>query len=147
VNREFAVLTYYTSSPQWKEAWTRFYRVIYRDSYDRLSDIAFETERSLTMKAQGAEVYTQNGPYQRTLTESLLSWIQDFTYERNLMGSDFIDLVTAATEGRGDCDSRSLLLAALLQHSDISAGIMVSRDYGHAMALVQVDGSGARFDW
>lgn len=147
VDREFTVLTYYTASPLWKEAWTRFYRAIYRDSYDRLSDIAFETERNLTMKAQGAEVYTQNGPYQRILAEALLSWIQGFTYERNLMGSDFIDLVTAATEGRGDCDSRALLFAALLQHSDISAGIMVSRDYGHAMALVQVDGSGARFDW
>jgi hypothetical protein len=99
------------------------------------------------MKAQGTEAYTQKGPYQRTLAESLLSWIQGFTYERNLMGSDFIDLVTAATEGRGDCDSRALLFATLLQHSDISAAIMVSRDYGHAMALVQVDGAGARFDW
>jgi hypothetical protein len=147
VDREFAVLTYYTASPLWKEAWTRFYRAIYRDSYDRLSDVAFETERSLTMKAQGTEAYTQKGPYQRTLAESLLSWIQGFTYERNLMGSDFIDLVTAATEGRGDCDSRALLFATLLQHSDISAAIMVSRDYGHAMALVQVDGAGARFDW
>jgi hypothetical protein len=68
-----------------------------------------------------------------------------FKYERDLMGSDFVDLVTAAVEGRGDCDSRSLLLAVVLQRANADAILMVSREYGHAMAAVKVEGNGAKF--
>jgi hypothetical protein len=62
------------------------------------------------------------------------------------MGSDFVNLVSAATEGRGDCDSRALLWAVILEQANIPAAIMVSRDYGHAMGLAGLDGAGARFD-
>lgn len=137
VDREFALLTTYSASQLWKPAWTRFYRTVWRDSYDRLASVAFAVERSL---AAGAEDRSR-----RKIAEGALGWIQGFAYERDLMGSDFVDLVTAAAERRGDCDSRSLLLAVVLQRANADAILMVSREYGHAMAGVKTDGGGATF--
>jgi hypothetical protein len=45
VDREFEVLRRQADSPQWQEAWARFYRAVYRDSYGRLGEIAFALER------------------------------------------------------------------------------------------------------
>ena len=50
----------------------------------------------------------------------------------------------------GGC--RALLLAVILQRANIDAILMVSREYGHAMAGVKLDGAGAKFsnggvDW
>ncbi|MDR3335127.1 MAG: hypothetical protein LBT13_09640 [Treponema sp.] len=136
VDREFAVLHRYAASPRWKEAWTRFYRTIYRDSFERLANAAFILERY--WQAPGLEP--------RELAEKALSWVQSFTYERDLQGSDFVNLVSAALEGRGDCDSRALLWAIILEQANIPAAIMVSRDYSHAMGLADLPGTGARFD-
>jgi hypothetical protein len=155
VDREFEVLQLSANSPRWKEAWTRFYRAIYRDSFDRLGEIAFTLERhwntgqTLDKPAPGADgpvpaAYEQK---RRELAEKALGWVQTFTYERNLLGSDFVNMVSAATGGRGDCDSRALLWAIILEQANIPAAIMVSADYGHAMGLVDITGSGARFDW
>jgi len=138
VDREFSVLRRYADSPYWKEAWTRFYRALYRDSYDRLADVAFAVERALALP-------TGDEP-DRRLAEKALVWVQNFNYERDLLGTDFVDLVSAAVEGRGDCDSRALLWAVLLRRANIPAAIMVSRDYSHAMALVELEGPGARFE-
>ncbi len=138
VDREFSVLRRYADSPFWQEAWTRFYRALYRDAYDRLADVAFAVERALAPPS-GADP-------DRRLAEKALGWVQNFSYERDLLGTDFVDLVSAATEGRGDCDSRALLWAILLRRANIPAAIMVSRDYAHAMALVELAGSGARFE-
>ncbi|MDR2617555.1 MAG: hypothetical protein LBC62_01680 [Treponema sp.] len=135
VDREFAVLRRYASSPVWKEAWTRFYRAIYRDSYDRLIHAAFIVERKLNVPP------LEN----RDFADSLLKWVQSFKYERDLLGSDFVNLVSAAVEGRGDCDSRALLWAVMLNQADIPAAIMVSREYSHAMGLAELPGSGAHF--
>jgi hypothetical protein len=79
------------------------------------------------------------------IASSALSHIQSFSYERNLMGSDFVNLVSALTEGRGDCDSRALLWALILAQANIEAGIMVSREYSHAMGIADIEGQGARF--
>jgi hypothetical protein len=146
VDREFAVLRRYPDSPLWREAWTRFYRALFRDSYERLADIAFIFERDWH------ERYLQNGGRDGAETEAgdfareALSWVQGHAYERNLMGSDFINLVSAATQGRGDCDSRSLLWAVILTRNNIPAAIMVSRRYSHAMGLAQIRGPGAAFE-
>jgi hypothetical protein len=135
VDREFAVLRRYASSAVWKEAWARFYRAIYRDSCERLTDAAFIVERKLNVPP------LEN----REFANSLLQWVQSFKYERNLLGSDFVNLVSAAVEGRGDCDSRALLWAVMLNQAGIPAAIMVSREYSHAMGLAELPGGGARF--
>ncbi|MDR0785355.1 MAG: hypothetical protein LBE74_05660 [Treponema sp.] len=139
VDREDLVLSRYASSPLWKEAWQRFYRMVYRDSFDRIKDAAFILERMWN-------VPTLNN---RDLADKALRWVQTFTYERDIERSDFVNLVTAAIEGRGDCDCRALLWAVILRQADVPATIMVSRDYSHAMGLADVadaeSGDNARF--
>jgi hypothetical protein len=135
VDREFLVLRRYQNSPGWKEAWIRFYRAIYRDSFERLTDIAFQVERKLNVPP------LEN----RDFANQVLKWVQSFSYERDLFGSDFINLVSSATEGRGDCDNRAMLWAIILKQACIPSAIMVSRNYSHAMGLADLPGSGARF--
>ncbi|MFQ3547196.1 MAG: hypothetical protein SNJ56_02570 [Termitinemataceae bacterium] len=143
IDREFALLKNYSKDVLWQDAWIRFYRAIYKGSFEPLGPIAFELERYINANQQvGSDSKEQHA---RTYAEKLLSWIQNFHYERDLIGTDFVDLITAATEGRGDCDSRALLYAILLQYNNIQSAIMVSREYSHAMGLVLLDGQGARF--
>ncbi len=147
VDREFMVFKAYVDSSLWQEAWIRFYRAVYRDSYERLADIAFVVERALFLEIQNQHNQSQTDEDDnRLFAEKALEWVQSFTYERDLMGSDFVNLVSAAVEGRGDCDSRALLWAILLQRNNIPAAIMVSKDYGHAMGLAGLEGAGARFE-
>jgi hypothetical protein len=136
VDREFAVLKRSLPSPALNEARKRFYRMIYRDSWDRLADAAFVVERKLNVPL------LEN----RDLAEQVLNWIQGFTYERDLMGSDFVNLVSAVREGRGDCDSRAMLWALILNQADIPAAIMISPELGHAMGLAELPGPGAHFE-
>jgi hypothetical protein len=147
VDREFQVLRQYKDSPRWQEAWRRFYRMIRRDSWERLRDALFQLERSWSAEALLGRGGGSNSPGlpDRDLAARALSYIQGFRYQRDLMGSDFVNLVSAVTEGRGDCDSRALLWALFLAQAGIEAGIMVSRDYGHAMGIADIEGPGARF--
>ncbi|MHC6204075.1 hypothetical protein ACYULU_12885 [Breznakiellaceae bacterium SP9] len=141
IDREFSVLKRYVDSKQWQAAWVRFYRAIYRDSFDRLSHAAFILERSWNVQDSLAGKKEDT----RGLGQKALSYVQSFTYERDLMGADFINLVSGVQEGRGDCDSRALLWAIILRHADLKANMMVSRTYGHAMGLADISGTGAHF--
>jgi hypothetical protein len=139
-DREFAVLRYSADTPRWEEAWVRFYRMIYRDAYGRLADAAFALERRWNQRGAG------NKQTDAETAEKALAWVQSFTYERDLTGSDFVNPVSAALEGRGDCDSRALLWAIILGQANIEAAMMVSREYSHAMGLADIPGPGARFE-
>jgi hypothetical protein len=127
--------------------------MIRRDSWERLADALFQLERSWnaeTLFGKSGETPESPDPAapgldDHALAARALSYVQDFRYERNLVGSDFVNLVSALTEGRGDCDSRALLWALFLAQANIPAGIMVSRDYGHAMGIADIGGPGARF--
>jgi hypothetical protein len=144
-DREFEVLRYCSETPRWKEAWIRFYRMIYRDAWDRLADAAFALERSWHIRQDETDEDGLNSEVNRKTAARALSWVQSFVYERNFMGSDFVNPVSATLEGRGDCDSRALLWAVILGHANVPAAIMVSREYRHAMGLADLSGSGARF--
>jgi hypothetical protein len=146
VDREFTVLRLYGESPLWREAWTRFYRAIYRDSFERLANAAFVLERHWNVSAwkEPADPVSEEAQGM-VLAKKALEWVQSFTYERDLLGSDFVNLVSAAFEGRGDCDSRAMLWAIILEQANIPGAIMVSADYNHAMGLVDLPGAGARF--
>jgi hypothetical protein len=152
VDREYAILRRYTFSPDWQEAWTRFYRMVYRDSWERLADAAFQLERHwnvppLAADLPGAPALAAGpGGENRAFAGKALAWVQSFAYERDLMGSDFVNLVSAAFEGRGDCDSRALLWAIVLAQANIPSAIMVSREHSHAMGLGDLEGPGARFE-
>ena len=136
IDREFDLLRRYENADTWREAWTRFYRTIYRDSFDRLTDLAFQVERALNVPPR------EN----RDFAGQVLNWVQSFNYERDLLGSDFLNLVSAAVEGRGDCDNRAMLWATVLRQAGIPSAMMVSRHYSHAMGLAELPGSGARFE-
>ena len=140
VDREFAALQRQANSPRWQQAWIRFYRAVHRDSCSRLGEIAFALERHWSQTAPAPADPAD-------LARKALEWVQSFAYERNFLGSDFVNPVSAALEGRGDCDSRAMLWAIILEQANIDAAIMVSARYGHAMGLVDLEGPGARFDW
>ena len=151
VDREFALLRRYAFLDNWQEAWIRFYRAIYRDSWDRLTDPVFQLERKWQVPEgnPGSNEARRQTPAQEeniSLARKALGWVQGFQYERDLQGSDFVNLVSAATEGRGDCDSRAMLFALILDQANIPAAIMVSREHSHAMGLADITGQGARFE-
>ncbi|MDR0315726.1 MAG: hypothetical protein LBH97_02370 [Treponema sp.] len=143
IDREFALLRLYQSADNWQEAWIRFYRVIYRDSWDRVADAVFQLERFWNVEVKSNADKEMN---ERALAEKALAWVQGFSYERDFAGSDFVNLVSALTEGRGDCDSRAMLWALILTQANIPAAIMVSREHSHAMGLADISGAGARFE-
>ena len=140
IEREFQILQNYANTPMWKEAWIRYYRFIYRDSWDRVTNPVFAIAR------QFASSIAAGDGENRAFAQRALDFVQGFKYERDLDGSDFVNLVTAVTEGVGDCDSRAMLWAIILAHADIRAAMMVSRQYSHAMGLADIAGAGARFE-
>jgi hypothetical protein len=133
IEREFNVLKNYAATPYWQEAWVRYYRFVYRDSRDRIADAV----SVLARRWRGGD---------RELAQKALTFVQSFKEERDTSGSDFVNLVSAVTEGRGDCDSRVMLWAIILAQADIRAAMMVSREYSHAMGLADIAGAGARFE-
>ena len=107
--------------------------MVYKESAARLDSLTEAFSRSLPA----------NDP-----TESarrVLDWIQGFHYERDFAGIDFVPPLTAAFEQRGDCDSRAMVMAIILERLGIDCVLMVSREYSHAMLAVDVPGGGQRF--
>jgi len=140
IEREFSILGAYLNTPYLQAACIRYYRFIFRDSYDRIFNAASAVVRNFNGHAVSAN------EQKRAFAQRVLTFVQGFEYERDLSGSDFVNLVTAITEGRGDCDSRAMLFAMLLFNANMRGAIMLSHYYSHAMGLAEVAGSGARFE-
>jgi hypothetical protein len=134
--REFRILTrYLTTQTLWVDAWARYYRMVYKESASELDDLSLALSKSLPA----------NDP-----TESarrVLAWVQGFTYERDFAGIDFVPPLTAAFERRGDCDSRAMVMAIILERVGVDCVLMISREYSHAMLAVDVPGGGQRFTY
>ena len=143
IEREAAVLSDY--KPQTEagiEAWKRYYRMVYRDTYSRLDyPAALLFER---LKADDDDLLTPAEADIET-SQRLLSWVQGFNYMRT-GGSDLISPYSAAAFQEGDCDSRSLLYIILLNHYGIDSALMVSSVYSHAMAAVDIPAGGAKIN-
>jgi len=140
IEREFVILSAYLNTPYLQDAWIRYYRFIYRDSFDRIKNAIFTIAQSFGGNSAATD------EQKRTFAQRTLTFIQGFDYERDLSGSDFLNLVSAVTEGRGDCDNRAMLFAMILASSNIRSAIMVSPHYSHAMGLADIPGTGARFE-
>ncbi len=135
IEREYDVLLLYRNSSLWQEAWQRYYRMIFRDSFRRLERCAFD-------------IYTALAPGcldETDLAQKLLSWTQGFAYEREKTSSDFASLPSILLGGGSDCDSRSLLLAVLLKQMNMDAMLFVSNVYSHAVAGLVSDHPGFGF--
>ena len=134
--REFRILTLYLNSQTlWIDAWARYYRMIYKESAAELDALTEAFSKSLP-----ASDPTETA-------RRVLAWVQGFRYERDFSGIDFVPPLTAAFEKRGDCDSRAMVMAIILERLGIDSVLMVSREYSHAMLAVDVPGGGQRFPY
>ena len=126
IDREYSVLTLYTQSNLWKEAWLRYYRMIFRDSYQRMRRPAFDIYNVLAPSCAD----------ETDLAQKLLTWTQSFTYdhETDSTKSDFTSLPDVLRNKGNDCDSRSMLLAILLQNMNVDSIFFISAEYSHAIA-------------
>ena len=138
VEREFQVFRVYArSSPDLVlAAWARFYRMIYKETFHRLDFLSLALQRELSGE-----------PDDRARTARLLAWTQGFRYERDPSGSDVVNPLSAAFEGRGDCDSRAVLLAILARHDNREGLLLLSVKHSHALAAFDLPGPGARFPY
>jgi len=134
--REYRVLASYAKSQElWEDAWARFYRMVFRESASRLDRLSLEFARTLPL----------DDPTE--CARRVLAWVQGFTYQRDQKGIDFVAPLQAAFERRGDCDSRAMVMAIILERLGIHCVLMLSREYSHAMLGVDVPGGGQRFPW
>ena len=143
VDLEYAVLNLYANHKLWKEAWQRYYRMIYRDNAGRLQQTADDIYKALYPDLKKSAPQDADIKY----AQALLSWVQGFGYERSKSKneSDFTSL-PAAISGKGnDCDSRSMLIAALLNYTGLDTAILISREYSHAMVVTDIPAPGQTF--
>lgn len=143
IDLEYAVLNLYANHKMWKEAWQRYYRMIYRDNAGRLQQTAADIYKALYPDLKKSAPQDADIKY----AQALLSWVQGFGYERakNKSESDFTSL-PAAISGKGsDCDSRSMLISALLNYTGIDTALLISREYSHAMVVTDIPAPGQTF--
>ncbi|MCR4742691.1 MAG: hypothetical protein K5866_07485, partial [Treponema sp.] len=140
VDMEYAVLCMYANNELRKEAWQRYYRSIYKDSYSRIEKAGMDIYKSLYNKAKKEN--PENAPIK--YAQYLLSWVQTFDYQRaeEKNSADFTSL-PAVLSGKGnDCDSRSLLVALLLKEIGIESLLLISNEYSHAMVATEIEAPG-----
>lgn len=143
VDLEYSVLTLYTNHKLWKEAWQRYYRMIYRDNAGRLQQTAADIYNALYPELKKSKPQDADIKY----AQALLSWVQTFGYERakSKNESDFTSL-PACIAGKGnDCDSRSMLVSALLNYTGIDTAILISNIYSHAVVVTDIPAPGQTF--
>jgi len=107
----------------------RFYRVVYRDNYGRLSGL---------FDAISAD-YKSGKKSQKDFILDTLSWIQGFTYSRTENDGRLELTARIRVYTIGDCDTRSLLYTILLHHYKIDAVLLVSLVFEHAGVGVSND--------
>lgn len=126
IEREYDLLLNYQKSSQWKQAWTRYYRMIYRDSFKRLQRASFD-------------IYNELAPVSKDdtdLAQKILTWTQNFEYARaeQKTDSDFTSLPDVLLGKGSDCDSRSMLISVLLRNMNMDSIFFISAEYSHAIA-------------
>ena len=136
IEREYIVLTMYASSKLWQEAWQRYYRMIFKDSFFRMQKPAFDIYNAIAPQCSD----------ETDLAQKLLTWMQNCTYERQKTASDFASLPSMLLGGESDCDSRSLMLAVLLKHMNMDSIFFISREFSHAVAGLISSHPGHGFD-
>ena len=133
IEREIGILSKYIGSEYPVEAWKRYYRMIFRDSYGRLEKAGFILGNHLP-----------ENPEKRA--EEFIKWIFSFKYERNLQGSDFLNLPEAFAERRGDCDTRCMLLIVLMKQSGTDGVLLISPEFSHSVAALDIQREGPSFE-
>ena len=143
IDLEYSVLNLYANHKMWKEAWQRYYRMIYRDNAGRLQHTAKNIYDSIYPEFKKSKPQDADIKY----AQALLSWVQTFGYERaqSKIESDFTSL-PASIKGKGsDCDSRSMLVSVLLNYTGIDTAMLISREYSHAVVVTDIPAPGQTF--
>ena len=143
IDLEYSVLKLYANHKMWKEAWQRYYRMIYRDNAGRLQQTAKNIYDSIYPELKKSKPQDADIKY----AQALLSWVQTFGYERaqSKIESDFTSL-PASIKGKGsDCDSRSMLVSVLLNYTGIDTAMLISREYSHAVVVTDIPAPGQTF--
>ena len=143
IELEYSVLKLYAKHALWKEAWQRYYKMIYRDAFGRLEDFSEKTFEALYPLAEKENPSNPDITY----AQYLLSWVQTFNYQRagNINDSDFTSPLAAICGQGNDCDSRSMLLSILLNSIDVESILIFSIDYSHAMAATNIKAPGQTY--
>lgn len=138
VDMEFGCFTHYASHKLWKEAWQRYYKLVYRDTKARLYTVSKDIYKGLGIKNK------------TDYANAILNWTQGFDYKRDNKknsSSDFTP-VMAVLKGEGnDCDSRSMLVSALLNIAGFDSVMIISREYSHAMVGLNLTAPGQTFSF
>ena len=143
IDLEYSVLNLYANHKMWKEAWQRYYRMIYRDNAGRLQQTAKNIYDSIYPELKKSKPQDADIKY----AQALLSWVQTFGYERaqSKSESEFTSL-PASIKGKGsDCDSRSMLVSVLLNYTGIDTAMLISREYSHAVVVTDIPAPGQTF--
>lgn len=144
VDLEYNVLTLYANHPMKMEAWKRYYKMIFRDSYGRLTNVGNAIKKEIYDNA--CVINPENPELEYAAT--ILSWIQNFDYKRDTASKNSSDFtcLPAVLEGIGnDCDSRSMLLCLLMKYIDVDSVMLFSQAYSHAMAAIDLNALGQKF--
>ena len=141
IDREFAVFSFYALNnlPEMYDAWIRFYRLLARDSMERVKKVSFDIYAALRSDCEEKDPENPDA----ALAQSLLYWAQDFNYERKSSSAKKADIesIPAILEGgSSDCDGRSLLLMCILKNCSIDSCMFISSQYSHAILGVNLPG-------
>ena len=145
IEMEYSVLLLYAKHNLWKEAWQRYYRMIYRDSFGRLAQFSEDVINTVYPSAK------QSNPSNPELAyaQSILSWVQLFNYKRDnatASNTDFTSLPAVLCGEGNDCDSRSMLVCVLLRAAGIESFMLISREYSHAMTVFENPAPGQKYE-
>lgn len=143
IDLEYSVLNLYANHKMWKEAWQRYYRMIYRDNAGRLQQTAKNIYDSIYPELKKSKPQDADIKY----AQALLSWVQTFGYERaqSKIESDFTSLPVSIKGKGSDCDSRSMLVSVLLNYTGIDTAMLISREYSHAVVVTDIPAPGQTF--
>lgn len=143
VDLEYSVLTLYGKHKLWKEAWQRYYRLIYRDNYGRLQNVSADIFDAIYNDCKKKNPSNPDITY----AQELLSWVQNFEYIRanNKKSSDFTCLPSILCGEGSDCDSRSMLICTLLKSIGIETLFLFSPEYSHAIVATDINAPGQKY--
>ena len=141
IDREFSVFSFYAANnlPEMYDAWVRFYRLLARDSMERVKKVSFDIYSALREDCEKKDPASPEA----ALAQTLLYWSQDFHYERKSSSYDKADIesIPAILEGgSSDCDGRSLLLMCILKNCSLDSCMFISAQYSHALLGVYLPG-------
>ncbi len=142
---EYSVLLLYANHELWKEAWQRYYRMVYRDSFGRLEQVSYDI---ITQLYPLCEKSNPSNP-ELTYAQTLLSWVQNFQYKRDnekASNTDFTNLPAVLCGKGNDCDSRSMLVCVFLRAAGLESFMLISREYSHAMVTFENKAPGQKYE-